>query len=130
MSQNEALANTEKVFTSKRRICTKAWRWEVADASEELESLIQMGCGDRVGKRKAKLLVSQSCTMLWDPMNCSLSGSSAYVISQTRILEWVAISFSKGSFWPRDWTWVSHITGRDLAKQEAKEMGVNRKIIF
>ena len=130
MSQNEALGNTEKVFTSKRRICTKVWRWEVADAAEALESLIQMGCGDRVGKRKVKLLVAQSCTMLWDPMDCSLSGSSVYEISQTRILEWVAIPFSKGSSWPRDWTWVSYITGRELAKQEAKETGVNRKIIF
>ena len=29
-----------------------------------------------------------------------------------RVLEWVAISFSRGSSWPRDWTWVSHIAGR------------------
>ena len=74
----------------------------MADAAEALESLIQMGCGDRVGKRKVKLLVAQSCTMLWDPMDGSLSGSSVYEISQTRILEWVAIPFSKGSSWPRD----------------------------
>ena len=37
-------------------------------------------------------------------MNCSLSGFSVHGISQARILEWVAISFSKGSSWPRDWT--------------------------
>ena len=35
-------------------------------------------------------------------------------ISQARILEWVAISFSRGSFWPRDWTWVSCIDRRVL----------------
>ena len=29
-----------------------------------------------------------------------------------RILEWVAIPFSRGSSWPRVWTWISHITGR------------------
>ena len=45
----------------------------------------------------------------WDPMDCSLPGSSVHRISQTRILEWVAISFSRGSSWARDWTRVSCI---------------------
>ena len=39
---------------------------------------------------------------LWDPMDCSPPGSSAHGISQTRILEWVAISSSRGSSRPRD----------------------------
>ena len=39
-------------------------------------------------------------------------GSSVHGILQARILEWVAIPFSRGSSQPRDWTWVSHITGR------------------
>ena len=47
-----------------------------------------------------------------DPMNCSSPGSSVHGISQARILECVAISFSKGSSWPRDWTHVSHMVGR------------------
>ena len=38
--------------------------------------------------------------------------SSVHGISQARILEWVAISSSRGSSWPRDWTWVFCITGR------------------
>ena len=59
--------------------------------------------------------VAQSCPTLWDPMNCSLSGSSVHGIFQARILEWVAISFSRGSSQPRDWTWVSCIAGRLLA---------------
>ena len=46
---------------------------------------------------------------LCDPMNCSLPGSSVHGISQARILECVAISFSKGSFWPRDQIQVSCI---------------------
>ena len=49
-------------------------------------------------------------------------GSSAHGILQTRILEWVAISFSRGSTWPRDWTRVSCIVGRfftDWATREA-----------
>ena len=44
--------------------------------------------------------VAQSCLTLCDPMVCSLPGSSIHRIPQARILEWVAISFSRGSFWP------------------------------
>ena len=43
----------------------------------------------------AKVLVAQSCPTLCDPMDCSPPGSSVRGISQARILEWVAISFSK-----------------------------------
>ena len=56
--------------------------------------------------------VPQSCPTLCDPMNCSLPGSSILGILQARILEWVAISFSRGTFQPRDRTQVSHIVGR------------------
>ena len=51
----------------------------------------------------------QSCPTLCNLMHCSFSGSSVHGIS--RILEWVAISFSRASSWPRDWTWVSCIAG-------------------
>ena len=53
----------------------------------------------------------QSCPALWDPMDCSRSGSSVHGLSQARILEWVAISFSRGSPWPRDRTQVSCTAG-------------------
>ena len=56
--------------------------------------------------------VSQPCPTLRKPMDCSLPGSSIHGIFQARILEWVAISFSRGSSRPRDWTQVSHIVGR------------------
>ena len=49
----------------------------------------------------------QSCLTLCDPMHCSSPGSSVLA----RILEWVAISFTRGSSWPRDWTWVSCTAG-------------------
>ena len=42
----------------------------------------------------------QLCLTLCDPMDCSPQGSSVHGISQARILEWVAISFSRGSSWP------------------------------
>ena len=43
----------------------------------------------------------ESCLTLCDPMDCSLQGSSVHWISQARILEWAAISSSRGSSWPR-----------------------------
>ena len=48
----------------------------------------------------------------YDPMDCSLPGSSVHGISQARILGWVAISFSKGSSLPRDLIRVSCIGSR------------------
>ena len=56
--------------------------------------------------------IAQSCPTLCDPMDCSPQGSSAYGILQARILEWVAISFSRESSGLRDQTRVSCITGR------------------
>ena len=52
-------------------------------------------------------LVTQSYPTLCDPMDRSLPGFSVHGILQARILEWVAISFSRGSSWPRDRTQVS-----------------------
>ena len=52
----------------------------------------------------------QLCPTLCDPMDCSPPSSSAHGISQARILEWVAISSSKGSFWSRDRTCVSYVS--------------------
>ena len=52
--------------------------------------------------------MSDSC----NPMDCRLPGSSVHGILQARILEWVAIPFSRGSSQPMDQTWVSRIAGR------------------
>ena len=56
--------------------------------------------------------VAQSCLTLYNPMDCSLPGSFVHGIFQARVLEWVAISFSKGSFQPWDQTQVSCIADR------------------
>ena len=56
--------------------------------------------------------VAQSCPTLCDPMDCSLPGSSVHGISQARVLEWIAISSSRGSSQPRDRTQVSRIVDR------------------
>ena len=52
----------------------------------------------------------QSCLTLCDPMDCSSPVSSAHGISEAGTLEWVAISFSRGSSQPRDQTRVSYIS--------------------
>ena len=59
----------------------------------------------------ACLVTSVVSTSSW-PHGCSLPGSSVHGIIQARILEWVFISFSRGSSLHRDWTWVSRIVGR------------------
>ena len=60
---------------------------------------------------KVKSEVTQSCLTLRNPMDCHLPDPSVHGIFQARILEWVAISFSRGSSRPRDRTQVSHIAG-------------------
>ena len=61
---------------------------------------------------ESKSEVPQACPTVCEPMDCSPPGSSVHWILQARILEWVAISFSRGSSRPRDRTWVSHIGSR------------------
>ena len=58
------------------------------------------------------VLVVQLCPTLCYPVDYSPPDSSVRGIFQARILEWVAISFSRRSSWPRDWTWVFCIAGR------------------
>ena len=62
------------------------------------------------------IVSTQLCLTLCNPIDCSLPGFSIHGIFQARILEQVAISFSRGSSQPRDWTHVSYIncTGRGV----------------
>ena len=55
---------------------------------------------------------SQLCRTLGNPMDCSPPGSSVHGVLQARILEWVAMSSSRGSSWLREWTWISYIVSR------------------
>ena len=91
---------------------------------------------NRLWNEKPKVLVAQSCLTLCNPMDCSPPGSSVHGISQARILEWVAMPFSRGSSWPRDRTHVSCIagTGRQIpyhwATREASGCLGSCKILF
>ena len=68
-----------------------------------------------------KALVSQWYLTLCDPMDYSPPGSSVHRILQARIVEWVAISYSRGSSWPRDRTQVSCIAGRFFTVRTTRE---------
>ena len=70
-----------------------------------LDGRLEAGAGAESG-----LYCAQLCPTLCDPMDCSQLGSSAHGISQTRILEWIAISSSRGSSRPRDLICISCIS--------------------
>ena len=83
------------------------------------KTLMLGGIGGRtfpptVHEVKSESEVAQSCATLCDPVDCNLPGSSVHGILQARILEWVAISFSGGSSWLRNWTRVSRLAGSHL----------------
>ena len=66
-------------------------------------------------KAQACLLSHLISVWLCKPVNCNLPGFSVHGIQQTRILEWVAMTSSSRSSWPRDWTHIfcgSCIAGR------------------
>ena len=79
--------------------------------------------------RESESEVVQLCPTLYDPMNCSQPGSSVHGIFQARVLEWGAISFSRRSSQPRDWTQVSHIVGRCFTVWVTREV-LHIKIFF
>ena len=71
-----------------------------------------------------KVLVAQSCPTPCDPMGYGLPGSSVHGILQARILEWVAIPFSRGTSQPRTQTLVSCIAGGFFTAWDTKEAPV------
>ena len=83
------------------------------------------------------IISAQSCLTLCDPMDYSLPGSCIHGILQARILEWVVISFSRGSSHPRDWTHVCCVPciGRQILyhwrpsfKEESEKVGLKLNI--
>ena len=69
--------------------------------------------------------VAQSCPTLCDLMNCRLPDFSIHGIFQAIVLEWIAISFSRGSSQPRDRTWVSCIVDRHFTVWVTREVTLN-----
>ena len=77
-------------WDSEQRWSNSIWEWGVKLKCHEFRGC-QSNCSG---------LIAKSCPTLWDPMDCSPPGSAVHGISQDRILEWVAISFSRESSWP------------------------------
>ena len=78
--------------------------------------------------RAVCMLVTQLCPTVCDPMDYSLPGSSVYGILQARILEWIAILFSRGSSRPRDGTCLLpllHLAGEFFTTSAAREAPTN-----
>ena len=71
-----------------------------------------------------KKVTSLSRVRLCDPMDCSLPHSSVHGIFQARVLEWVVISFSRGSSRPRNRTQVSRIAGRRRQSRDCEVTSV------
>ena len=87
-----------------RTVCTHM------NNTKKLSLLVHITCKLCVHAR-----LPQSCLTLCNPMDWSLPGSCVHRILQARILEWVVISSTSGSSWPRNWTHVtcgSCIAGR------------------
>ena len=65
--------------------------------------------------------VAKLSSILWDPMECIPPGSSVHLVFQERIGEWVGISFSRGSSWPRDGIHVFCFSRQILYHRAARE---------
>ena len=115
ISKKQNLSNRLKTTGKKSK-----WAWRLSNRNYPLlrkdKDLAEMET-----QWYMKVLVAQSCLTLYDPMDCSLPGSSVHGVLQARILEWVAIPFSRGSSWPRDRTWVSCTASRVFTNWATKE---------
>ena len=118
----------EPGFRVKKQLCGC---WSTVDSRESrpldlnrsicLIVLSRSGTWSNCYSRTCESEVAQSCPALCDPMDCSLPGFSVHGILQARILEWVVISFSRRSSWPRNWTWVSCTVGRHFTVWATRE---------
>ena len=81
------------------------------DCSHEIKRCLLLG-RKAMTNLKVKMLVTQLCPTLFNPIDYSPLSFFVHEILQAKILEWVSIPFFKASFWPRDQTWVSCIAGK------------------
>ena len=102
--------------------------WQVCSLEK---SLLEFACLILYLKSKeSESEVAQSHSTLCDPMDCSLPGSSSHGIFQEIVLELVAMSFSRGSSWPRDQTQVSCIVDRRFTIWATREVQVQTCPLF
>ena len=90
----------------KQGLCITLEGWDEEGDGREVQK------GGNICMLLLLLLSHFSRGRLCDPMDCGLPGSSGQEILQARILEWIAIPFSRASFQPRDRIWVFCFAGR------------------
>ena len=91
-------------------------KWADSEEAGEKPRYIQ-GCSKGQVICILKVIVAQSCLTLCNPMDCSLPGSSVHGILQARLLEWVAISFSRGFV-------KKEISGPDPRRGKLESLGI------
>ena len=96
------------------RVCTSWYVRLLAFFLQNASVVWVVGSGSWPGKQLQGFLPTKSCPALCKPMDCSLPPSSDHGIFQARILEWVAICFSRGSSSARDGSRISCVAGRLL----------------
>ena len=101
--------NTMESYSALNKISSFAVMWM------DLESVIQSEANHK-NKYGMHVKLIQSCPSVCDPVDCSPPGSSVHGILQARILEWVTMPLSRGSSWPRGWTYISFVScdGRQI----------------
>ena len=82
-----------------------------------MQSLTQMFIATLFKTARTCCLVTKSHQTLLQPLDCSPPGSTVEAVLQARWLEWVVISFSRGSSQPRDTAWSSALAGRFFATE-------------
>ena len=108
---------TKKEYNLYYSICMNFYKIQTNLQCHQGNQLFSWDVGEWVSE------VAQSCLTLCDPMDCSLPDSSVHGVFQARIMEWVAISFSRRSSQPRDWTQVSRIVGRLFTVWATRDVG-------
>ena len=117
------------VFTFQRTECgfdpwSKSWDPTCLRAkTEDRSSIVTLA----IKTLKTKVVDTQLCLTVCNPMDCRPSGSSFHVIFQVRILGWVPIPFSRASSQPRDRRWVSCIAGRFFTVLATRDQNISKK---
>ena len=111
--ENDAIGLYMLLLYGKKTKCTRVCKVQsIKGARGPYHTQGHRLSGRKALERKKESEVTQSCPTFCDPVDWSLPGSSIHGIFQARVLEWVAISFSRGSSWPRDRTPVPCIIWR------------------
>ena len=86
-------------------------QWNITQPYKEWNNAIGSNMDGPRGHQAVLCWVAQVCPTLCNSMDCSPPGSSVAIL-QARIIEWIAMPSSRGCSQPRNWTQVSHVTGR------------------